>query len=125
MKRCSVPAELPFKRLHRALRRRYRIRESKGSSIMQLRTWMNRSLASASQGIFVSPSRLRHLFVEQTGLAFRTYTLWLRLMRAMQIYSQGNSLTEAAHLAGFADSAHFSRIFRRTFGLPATTLTRL
>ena len=83
------------------------------------------SLAEAAKGIYLSPSRLRHLFVEQTGLAFKTYLLWLRLVKAVQIYSQGESLTEAAHLAGFADSAHFSRIFRRTFGLPATTLTRI
>ncbi|HEX6218157.1 MAG TPA: AraC family transcriptional regulator [Sphingomicrobium sp.] len=83
------------------------------------------TLESASQGVFLSASRLRHLFVEQTGLAFRTYLLWLRLVRAVHLYSQGKSLTESAHGAGFADSAHFSRIFKRTFGLPATTLTRL
>lgn len=82
------------------------------------------SLDKASAGIHLSPSRLRHLFVEQTGLAFRTYVLWLRLFRAVQAYSEGLSLTEAAHAAGFADSAHFSRAFKRTFGLPATTLTR-
>jgi AraC-like DNA-binding protein len=83
------------------------------------------SLASAARGIHLSPSRLRHLFVEQTGLAFRTFLLWLRLVKAVQVYSEGGSLTEAAHTAGFSDSAHFSRIFRRTFGLPATTVTRV
>lgn len=83
------------------------------------------SLASAAESVCLSPSRMRHLFVEQTGLAFKTYVLWLRLLRAVQVYSQGQSLTEAAHAAGFSDSAHFSRVFRRTFGLPATTLTRL
>ena len=83
------------------------------------------TLASASEGVYLSPSRLRHLFVEQTGLAFRTYLLWLRLTRALEIYAEGRSLTEAAHEAGFADSAHFSRVFRRTFGLPATTLERV
>ncbi|HVQ09966.1 MAG TPA: AraC family transcriptional regulator [Allosphingosinicella sp.] len=83
------------------------------------------SLAAASESVHLSPSRLRHLFVEQTGLAFRTYVLWLRLVRAVTVYSEGKSLTEAAHAAGFSDSAHFSRIFKRTFGLPATTLTRL
>jgi AraC family transcriptional regulator len=85
------------------------------------------SLAGAAQdvGVHLSPSRLRHLFVEQTGLAFKTYLLWLRLMRALADYAGGRSLTEAAHAAGFADSAHFSRVFKRTFGLPATTLTRL
>jgi AraC-like DNA-binding protein len=83
------------------------------------------SLAGASEGVHLSPSRLRHLFVEQTGLAFKTYLLWLRLVRAVTVYSEGRSLTEAAHEAGFSDSAHFSRVFKRTFGLPATTLTRL
>ncbi|WP_214621709.1 helix-turn-helix transcriptional regulator [Sphingobium nicotianae] len=83
------------------------------------------SLAEASAGVHLSPSRLRHLFVEQTGLAFKTYMLWLRLVRAVQVYSEGQSLTEAAHAAGFSDSAHFSRVFRRTFGTPATHLTRL
>ena len=83
------------------------------------------TLQGAADGIYLSQSRLRHLFVEQTGLPFKTYLLWLRLVRAMEIYSAGKSLTEAAHQAGFSDSAHFSRIFRRTFGLPATTLTRI
>ena len=83
------------------------------------------SLADAATGIYLSPSRLRHLFVEQTGLAFKTYLLWLRLVRAVTLYAEGATLTEAAHAAGFSDSAHFSRIFKRTFGLPATTLTRL
>lgn len=83
------------------------------------------SLTGAAHGVHLSPSRLRHLFVEQTGLAFKTYLLWLRLVRAIQTYAEGRSLTEAAHAAGFADSAHFSRVFKRTFGLPATTLTRL
>jgi AraC-like DNA-binding protein len=83
------------------------------------------TLNDAAEGIYLSSSRLRHLFVEQTGLAFKTYLLWLRLVRAVDVYSQGQSLTEASHAAGFSDSAHFSRIFKRTFGLPATTLTRI
>lgn len=82
-------------------------------------------LAARAAGVHLSSSRLRHLFVEQTGLAFRTYQLWLRLVRAVDIYSEGATLTQAAHAAGFADSAHFSRTFRRTFGSPANTLRRL
>jgi AraC-like DNA-binding protein len=83
------------------------------------------TLKTASAGVYLSDTRLRHLFVEQTGLAFRTYLVWLRLVRAVQLYAEGATLTEAAHAAGFADSAHFSRIFKRTFGLPATALTRI
>jgi AraC-like DNA-binding protein len=81
--------------------------------------------AAEGAGVFLSPDRLRHLFVEQTGLAFKTYMLWRRLIRALEVYAAGKPLTEAAHDAGFSDSAHFSRVFKRYFGLPATTLTRV
>lgn len=80
------------------------------------------TLSSTAAHINLSQSRARHLFVAQTGLPFKTYVLWLRLERAVQLYAGGQSLTEAAHEAGFADSAHFSRTFRRTFGLPAAAL---
>lgn len=70
----------------------------------------------------LSPDRMRHLFVEQTGLSFRTYLLWLRLERAVALFADGASLTEAAHGAGFADSAHLSRTFRRMFGISAASL---
>lgn len=79
------------------------------------------SLTEAADEIGLSPGRLRHLFVAQTGLPFKTYLLWLRLNRAVACRVAGASLTQAAHEAGFADSAHFSRTFRRMFGVqPAT-----
>lgn len=80
------------------------------------------SLPSAASIACLSPSRARHLFVEQTGLPFKTYVLWLRINRAVGVYAAGATLTEAAHEAGFADSAHFSRTFRRTFGVTADSL---
>jgi len=80
------------------------------------------SLPGAASAACLSPSRARHLFAEQTGLPFKTYILWLRISRAVELYASGASLTDAAHEAGFADSAHLSRTFRRTFGLPAAAL---
>jgi AraC family transcriptional regulator len=80
------------------------------------------SLGSAAKIAGLSPSRARHLFVEQTGLPFRSYLLWLRITKAVAIMATGSTLTEAAHEAGFADSAHFSRTFRRMFGIPAAAL---
>jgi AraC family transcriptional regulator len=80
------------------------------------------SLDTAAGAACLSPSRARHLFVEQTGLPFKSYILWLRIKRAVELYARGASLTEVAHEAGFADSAHLSRTFRRTFGVPAASL---
>jgi AraC-like DNA-binding protein len=80
------------------------------------------SLADAAAHVGLSNGRARHLFVEQTGLPFRTYLLWLRLTRAVELVSLGSSLTEAAHGAGFSDSSHLSRTFRRMFGIAADSL---
>lgn len=80
------------------------------------------SLSDAAPEVGLSIGRLRHLFVEQTGLPFKTYVLWLRLTRAVERFAAGSSLTEAAHEAGFSDSAHLSRTFRRMFGITPAAL---
>lgn len=67
--------------------------------------------------VALSPSRLRHLFVEQVGISFQRYVLWRRLIGALLLSQQTGSLTTAAHQAGFADSAHLSRTVRATFGI--------
>jgi len=36
---------------------------------------------------------------------------------AIAAIAKGASATDAAHLAGFSDSAHLSRTFRRFFGM--------
>ncbi len=74
-------------------------------------------LAALSKAVHLSPSRLVHRFREATGVPLRRYVLWCRLRTATDAALQGSSLTEAAHLAGFADSAHLTRTFRAMFGV--------
>lgn len=78
-------------------------------------------LTDVAREIYVSPSRLRHLFVQETGLPFRRYVLWQRLQLVFAMMPT-HSLTEAAHAAGFADAAHMSRVFRRMLGIVPTNL---
>ena len=82
------------------------------------------SLGDVASASALSAGRFRHLFVRETGVAFRPYVLWLRLNVAIECSMQGKSWTEAAHEAGFADSAHLSRTFRRMFGMNPATLVR-
>ena len=79
-------------------------------------------LAELATAVGLSPSRLAHLFRAQTGLPVRRYLLWLRLGDALQQLAHGVSLTTAAHAAGFADSAHFSRTFRAMLGITPSAL---
>ena len=76
----------------------------------------------------LSAGRFRHLFRQEVGLGYRSYVLWLRLYGVLEELSSGASLTAAAHAAGFADSAHLTRTFRRMFGIApssAPPVTRL
>jgi AraC-like DNA-binding protein len=78
-------------------------------------------LASA---IGVSTSRLTHVFSSEVGLPLRSYARWLRLVRAAEHLADGRNIIEAAHEAGFADSAHLSRTFKEMFGLAPSELTK-
>ena len=80
------------------------------------------TLGQAADVACLSESRFSHLFVEETGLPFRTWVLWRRLMRSVELMAAGETLTSAAHQAGFSDSAHFSRTFLRMFGVQASAL---
>jgi AraC family transcriptional regulator len=75
------------------------------------------SLSAMAGAVHLSPDRFRHLFMQETGVTFRAYLLWQRLECALAAYVAGETLTEAAHTGGFADSAHFSRTFRKMFGI--------
>jgi len=66
----------------------------------------------------ISASRLTHLFTDQVGITLRRYVLWLRLQAVITRVKAGDDLTDAAHAAGFADSAHLTRTCRDMFGLP-------
>ena len=75
------------------------------------------SITEIARHACLSESRLIHLFTKQVGIPLRRYVLWLRLSTAIRMAIQGTSLTEAAHAAGFADSAHFSRTCRSMYGI--------
>lgn len=97
--------------------------------IQQLLTRINRSpllegfkpshwkAGTIAQQLHLSEGRFLHLFREQMGIAWRPYLLWRRTITAIDTILAGSSATEAAHLAGFSDSAHLSRTFRSLFGM--------
>jgi len=82
------------------------------------------SLADTARAVHLSPGRLRHLFVEETGTTFRSYVVWQRLLHATAAMMNGSTWTDAAHAAGFSDSAHLSRSFKQMFGISPTMLAR-
>lgn len=73
-------------------------------------------LSVLARMVGLSSSRLQHLFTAEMGVPFRRYRAWSRMRAAIGEIAAGSSFTAAAHAAGFADQAHFTHDFRRTFG---------
>ena len=77
--------------------------------------------ASAVQ---LSASRFNHLFRIETGVSFRSYRIWSQIRRAMFALAPRINLTEAALHGDFTDSSHFSRTFRKTFGMTPSSVLK-
>ncbi|MCC2609256.1 AraC family transcriptional regulator [Neorhizobium petrolearium] len=56
-------------------------------------------------------------FRKLLGTSPHRYLVMRRLDRAKQLLFEGGSLADAAFGAGFADQAHFTRHFKKTFGM--------
>ena len=73
--------------------------------------------AQVAQQLGWSESHFLHRFKQSMGVPWRPYLKWRRLQCALLALLRGQSATDAAHAAGFSDSAHLSRTFRQQFGM--------
>jgi len=106
-----IPAE-PNPRIAKAL---LHIHRARGQQL---------SLKQLATHVALSESRLSHLFKQEVGIPIQRYLLWYKVAETAFNIGRGMSLTEAAAVAGFADSAHFSRTFRAMFGLTPSQILR-
>lgn len=81
---------------------------------------------SAARAAGLSESRLTHLISDTLGTPPRTWRAWFKLRHAIgHITFGGDNLTQAAHRAGFVDSAHLTRTCKQLMGVaPARVLPR-
>jgi AraC-like DNA-binding protein len=88
--------------------------------------WANprSSVDELASSLGLSYDRTSHLFADAMGIPIRTYLLWQKLYKAGGLLLSGATLTEAAHGAGFVDSAHYSSAFHRAYGMPPSELHR-
>ena len=99
--------------VHPAVRRVLRHLEESHSGI-------DTSLSALAGLAGLSPGRFMHAFTTSVGSALRPYLLWQKLGHAARAMATGATPSAAAAEAGFADAAHLTRTFRRTFGVTPT-----
>lgn len=79
-------------------------------------------LAFLSSKVFLSPSRLTHLFKQEVGIPISRFIVWWRVRAAIEQLSMSATLTEAAHASGFSDLPHMSKTFKQLFGFAPSSL---
>lgn len=76
------------------------------------------TLAEVAQAAGLSPFHAARLFTQTTGLPPHAWRNQMRLQRSLAPLRAGVSVTEVAAASGFTDQSHFTRHFRRIFGVP-------
>ena len=74
-------------------------------------------LASLARQVNLSVFHLIRLFRRATGIPPCAYLEQVRVLRAQQLLLGGTALSEVAYATGFSDQSHFTRRFKRIFGV--------
>ncbi|HWR23660.1 MAG TPA: AraC family transcriptional regulator [Feifaniaceae bacterium] len=71
----------------------------------------------------VNENRLFYVFSKYAGMGPGDYLMAYRLNRAKELLLTGDApVSEVAKSAGYSDALYFSRIFRKRFGVPPSTM---
>lgn len=74
-------------------------------------------VTTLSSIVFISESRLSHLFKENVGISIKKYYVWNKLKYALDfLLKEETSLKEASLEAGYSDQAHLSNSFKNCLG---------
>ncbi|MGF6755333.1 AraC family transcriptional regulator [Paraburkholderia sp. GAS42] len=75
-------------------------------------------LSDLAGAVGLSPFHAARLFAQATGMPPHAWRNQIRLQRALGPLRAGALVADVAAASGFADQSHFTRHFRRMFGVP-------
>ncbi|MCR5815245.1 MAG: helix-turn-helix transcriptional regulator [Ruminococcus sp.] len=74
--------------------------------------------------VFLSKSRLSHLFKQNLGISLSRYLAWEKMRKGFIHFRTYGSITDAALMAGFDSPSHFAATCKRMFGLSFSEYTK-
>jgi AraC family transcriptional regulator len=93
--------------------------------MMEARAGAPLTIGMLAQEAGLSPAHFARAFKESVGRAPHQHLMLLRLERARRLLdAPGASLSDVALSTGFADQAHFTRFFKRQFGVTPGALVQ-
>lgn len=82
------------------------------------------SVESFAKEVYLSKSRLSHLFKEQTGIPLKSYIVLHKLQKAYMYLFKGYNITYASIEAGFDSSSHFAYTNKKLTGRTAKNIIK-
>lgn len=93
--------------------------------IMDAHYGANLTVDLLAHEVSLSPAHFARAFKETLGRSPHRYLLMLRLEKARRLLEDSEAvLSEVAQRTGFADQAHFTRLFKREFGVTPGALLK-
>ena len=86
--------------------------------------WLSYNVKQIAEVVFLSESRLTHLFKEEVGISLKSYILIRRMECAYRIVSSGGKITRAAQESGFSSSAHLAYTCKTSTGVSITDVLK-
>lgn len=72
-----------------------------------------------AERVFLSKSRLSHLFKEETKISLSSFLVIMKIAKAYDYILAGENITEASIKAGFHSPSHFATTNKNMFGISA------
>lgn len=74
--------------------------------------------------VFLSKSRLSHLFKQETGISLKRYLALEKMRKAYQYFGKTENITEACLRAGFDSASHYAATCKKMFGISFTEFVK-
>ncbi len=103
------PHLVPFEKEHSAVKRAKEYIEANYAA--------NISLEELARLTNLSPFHLNRVFSKASGLPPHAFQTQVRITKARKLLAEGKAISEVTYETGFADQSHFTRQFKRMFGI--------
>ncbi|MCX8131669.1 MAG: AraC family transcriptional regulator [Clostridia bacterium] len=94
-------------------------------SVSQMEGIYQNAISTLCDVVYLSRSRLSHLFKQQVGVSLSSYLVFEKMRKAYTYVATGENITIASVRAGFDSPSHFSAVCKRMFGLSFTDFRKM
>ena len=94
---------------------------------IQLMKWLDFSLDQIAENMYLSPFYLSKIFKSETGDTPIHYLINIRMEKARKLLEDNreSSIQEVAAMVGYDDAYHFSKLFKKRYGVAPSRIRKL